>query len=71
MLLEASDEYHILLLDIDQPWNGWVQAAEQLKKSGKQCNVIMLTAKESGLKKHLKIGATRFVTKPIEKRRII
>lgn len=67
MLLEASDEYHILLLDIDMPGMDGIQAAEQLKKSGKQCNVIMLTAKRERFKEAFKIGATRFVTKPIEK----
>ncbi len=67
MLLNETEEIHILLLDIDMPVMDGIEAAAALKKSGRQCNIIMLTSKRERFKDAFKIGATRFVTKPIEK----
>lgn len=67
MLLNETEEIHILLLDIDMPVMDGIEAVAALKKSGRQCNIIMLTSKRERFKDAFKIGATRFVTKPIEK----
>lgn len=46
MLLNETEEIHILLLDIDMPVMDGIEAAAALKKSGRQCNIIMLTSKK-------------------------
>ncbi len=66
-LLEMSEGYNIILLDIDMPEVDGIQAAKELAKRGIETNIIMLTSKRERFKEAFKIGATRFVTKPIEK----
>ncbi|MCI8669669.1 MAG: response regulator transcription factor [Lachnospiraceae bacterium] len=66
-LLELSTEYKIILLDIDMPEMDGIQTAAELSKKDEEKIIIMLTSKRERFKEAFKIGATRFVTKPIEK----
>ena len=66
-LLELSESYNIILLDIDMPEVDGIQAAKELIQRGTETHIIMLTSKRERFKEAFKIGATRFVTKPIEK----
>lgn len=65
-LLASRERYNIILLDIDMPEIDGIQAAEKLNQRGMQYNIIMLTSKRERFKEAFKIGATRFVTKPID-----
>lgn len=65
-LLASRKRYNIILLDIDMPEIDGIQAAEKLNQRGMQYNIIMLTSKRERFKEAFKIGATRFVTKPID-----
>lgn len=65
-LLETKEEVHILLLDIDMPQIDGIEAAFQLREQGNNCRIIMLTSKRERFKDAFKIGAYRFVTKPID-----
>ena len=66
-LLELSAEYKIILLDIDMPGMDGIQTATELSKRDEEKLIIMLTSKRERFKEAFKIGATRFVTKPIDK----
>lgn len=66
-LLALSENYNIVLLDIDMPEVDGIQAAQELYRRGEEKHIIMLTSKRERFKDAFKIGATRFVTKPIEK----
>ncbi|MDD6482537.1 MAG: LytTR family DNA-binding domain-containing protein [Lachnospiraceae bacterium] len=65
-LLETGEKFHILLLDIDMPQMDGIEAAYRLREQGEQCKIIMLTSKRERFKDAFKIGAYRFVTKPID-----
>lgn len=65
-LLASREHYNIILLDIDMPEIDGIQAAKKLNQRGMQYNIIMLTSKRERFKEAFKIGATRFVTKPID-----
>jgi two-component system LytT family response regulator len=65
-LLDAKEEIPILLLDIDMPGMDGIEAAIHLMESGRESKIIMLTSKQERFKEAFKIGAYRFVTKPID-----
>lgn len=65
-LLETEEALQILLLDIDMPQMDGIEAAFRLREQGKMCRIIMLTSKRERFKEAFKIGAYRFVTKPID-----
>lgn len=65
-LLETEKEIQILLLDIDMPQMDGIEAAFRLKEQGRNCKIIMLTSKLERFKDAFKIGAYRFVTKPVD-----
>ena len=66
-LLDAKEELHILLLDIDMPGMDGIEAAAHLIANGRECKIIMLTSKQERFKEAFKIGAYRFVTKPVDR----
>ena len=66
-LLDSKEEMHILLLDIDMPQMDGIEAATHLVESGRECKIIMLTSKQERFKEAFKIGAYRFVTKPVSR----
>lgn len=65
-LLVSKEEIQILLLDIDLPQMDGIEAAKHLLEDGRICKIIMLTGKQERFKEAFKIGAYRFVTKPID-----
>ncbi len=64
-LLEFKEEIDILLLDIDMPGMDGIAAAQELNGRGIEYKIIMLTSKVERFKDAFKIGAFRFVTKPV------
>ncbi len=64
-LLLLEDSIDFLLLDIDMPVMDGIEAAHILNKRGIDYKIIMLTSKTERFKEAFKIGAFRFVTKPI------
>lgn len=65
-LLESKEEIQILLLDIDMPKMDGIEAAKKMIDKGNICKIIMLTGKQERFKEAFKIGAYRFVTKPVD-----
>lgn len=63
---EAKDQ-SIVLMDIDMPNMDGILAASKLRKTNKELVIIMLTSKRERFKDAFKVGASRFVTKPIDK----
>lgn len=66
-LLSFPNFIDILLLDIEMPEMDGIEAAYKLNDKGMDCKIIMLTCRTDRFKEAFKIGAIRFVTKPIEK----
>ena len=65
-LLDSGENIPILLLDIDMPQTDGIEAAYRLREQGRECRIIMLTSKRERFKDAFKIGAYRFVTKPVD-----
>lgn len=65
-LLESKEEIQILLLDIEMPQMDGIEAAIHLQENGSVCKIIMLTGRPERFKEAFKIGAYRFVTKPVD-----
>ena len=64
-LLSFDETIDFLFLDIDMPGMDGIEAAHFLNKRGIDYKIIMLTSKAERFKDAFKIGAFRFVTKPI------
>ena len=64
-LLEANERYDVLLLDYEMPGLNGISAGAELRKSGNNCKIIMLTGMQECYKEAFKISASRFVTKKI------
>ncbi len=69
-LLEAMDLLDMLLLDIDMPEIDGIEAAYKLRDRGMDYKIVMLTAREDRYREAFKIGAFRFVPKPIEEKEL-
>ncbi len=71
-LLQRNDteELDILFLDIDMPELDGIETAYQFNKQSNSCKIVMLTSKVERFKDAFKIGAFRFVTKPIEQQEV-
>lgn len=65
-LLEGNQDNSIILLDIDMPQVDGINAATQLLQTRRNNVIIMLSSITNRFKEAFKIGATRFVTKPID-----
>lgn len=65
MLLEKKDRLDILLLDIEMPDMDGIEAGMKLLDWDVNYRIIMLTAREDRFRDAFKIGAFRFVSKPI------
>ena len=65
-LLSFPHSFDILLLDIEMPGMDGIEAALRLENRGTDCKIIMLTCRVDRFKDAFKIGAIRFVTKPVE-----
>ena len=66
-LLERMDELDFLLLDIEMPEMDGIEAGFKLRNQNVTYKIIMLTAREDRFRDAFKIGAFRFVSKPIDK----
>jgi len=64
-LIECKKEFQALYLDVDMPGMDGIEAAKTLRKRGWNGKIIMLTGKEDCYKEAFKIGAIRFVSKPV------
>lgn len=67
-LISFSIEYDVLMLDIDMPDKDGIEAARILLKNGYNPQIIMLSSKRERFKDAFKIGAKRFVTKPVDEK---
>lgn len=65
-LLSRAADQQTILMDIDMPGIDGIAASEKLAFLNPNINIIMLTSKRERFKEAFRIGATRFVTKPIE-----
>lgn len=66
-LINRMPKLHVLLLDIDMPKPDGIETAKRLRQQGINYKIILLTSKRERFKEGFKIGALRFVTKPIDK----
>jgi len=68
-LIDSQDieKLDVLFLDIEMPELDGVETAYKLNRVNNHFRIIMLTSKVERFKDAFKIGAFRFVTKPIEK----
>lgn len=64
-LLLHSDKFDLIFLDIEMPDMDGIQLGQQLNTVDFSGKIIMLTCKSERFKEAFKIGAFRFVTKPI------
>lgn len=69
-MLVANDELDFLLLDIDMPKMDGIEAGYRLRSIGKDYKIIMLTARDDRFREAFKIGAFRFVSKPVERKEL-
>lgn len=66
-LLAVAGEYELVLLDIEMPEMDGIEFGQRLLKEHFQGKIIILSGVESRFKEVFKIGAYRFVSKPIDK----
>lgn len=64
-LLEFTQEMDLLFLDIAMPGLDGIETARKLNVRGISYKIVLLTGKTEYLKEGYKVGAFRFVTKPI------
>lgn len=64
-LLESTQEMDLLFLDIAMPGLDGIETARKLNVRGISYKIVLLTGKTEYLKEGYKVGAFRFVTKPI------
>ena len=64
-LLNNTQTFDCLLLDIDMPQMNGLEAAKELRAKGADYKIVMLTIREDLYKEAFKIQAFRFVSKPI------
>lgn len=65
-LCENQETMDCLLLDIDMPKMDGIEVGYQLMEQDVKYKIVMLTAKEDRYRDAFKIGAFRFVPKPID-----
>lgn len=66
-LLQSDADLDVLFLDIDMPDMDGIEVGKKLRAREKTYKIVMLTAKEERYREAFKIGAFRFIPKPIEK----
>lgn len=65
-LLADNTDLDFLLLDIEMPEMDGIETAFKLRAMEKEMKIVMLTAREDRYREAFKIGAFRFVPKPVE-----
>lgn len=66
-ILDGRDELNVLLLDIEMPKMDGIEVGYKLRDRGMDYKIIMLTAREDRYREAFKIGAFRFIPKPVER----
>lgn len=66
-LLTAEACWDVLLLDVCMPGMDGIETAKELNRMRRQYKIVMLTGMEEAFKDAFRIGAYRFVTKPVQK----
>lgn len=66
-LFEKNDNLDVLLLDIDMPETDGIEAGHKIRKRNIEYKIIMLTACTDRFRDAFKIGAYRFVSKPVDR----
>lgn len=69
-LLEEAEQYELIFLDIGMPGMDGIEVGQRLLSKKYSGKIIMLSGMEERFKEAFKIGAFRFVSKPIEKTEI-
>jgi len=64
-LLESERKIDMLFLDITMPGLDGIETARELNERGISYKIVLLTGKTEYMKEGYKVGAFRFVTKPI------
>ena len=66
-LLSANKKNDIILMDIEMPQMDGIEVSKKINKKFSNANIIILSGIKERFKEAFIIGASRFVTKPIEK----
>ncbi len=61
-----AEQLNLLFLDIDMPEMDGIQTAAYLNRGDIECKIVILTNQTERFKEAFKIGAFRFVTKPVD-----
>lgn len=69
-LLMQQEKLDVLFLDIDMPKMSGIEAAAKLQCRGIDYKIVMLSVREDKYRDAFRIGAFRFVPKPIEKKEL-
>ena len=69
-LLSYKEDYDAILLDIYLKDGNGIEAIEHMPQMGRDKKIIMLTSSREDFKDAFKIGAVRYVTKPINKKEL-
>ena len=66
-ILTADACWDVLLLDVCMPGMDGIETAHALNRVNRKYKIVMLTSMEEAFKDAFRIGAYRFVTKPVQK----
>ncbi len=66
-LLSANKKNDIILMDIEMPQMDGIEVSKKINEKFSNANIIILSGIKERFKEAFVIGASRFVTKPIEK----
>lgn len=66
-ILDRKDKLNVLLLDIEMPEMDGIEVGYKLRDRGMNYKIIMLTGREDRYREAFKIGAFRFIPKPVER----
>lgn len=69
-ILEDTDEYDIVFMDIEMPKMDGLQLGQKIKECNPKCKIVMATGMVERFKDAFHIKAHRFVTKPFDKSEI-
>lgn len=69
-LLDYCRELDVLLLDIDMPEMDGIEVGHKLRKRNVDYKIIMLTGREDRFREAFEIEVYRFVTKPIDEKKL-
>lgn len=65
-LLKAAESLDLVFLDIDMPGMDGIETGKRLNRRNPECKIVMVSAMEDRMKDGYRVGAKRFVTKPVD-----